>query len=191
MEKKDPLFVETRKYSLHQYSRLLSIQYVQTRSIRHSFVCKSWRKKGCQGAEITCKVDFFVASSSWLQLHTSIRCLLDWKICFQFDQIILQYYIESSVSCWDVNGKYILFCMYFFDSKTSHFREDQSFAFSSYLIVFSVSESFYEQEKVYYWKNEKTTKSTKKEKRVCTTTTLHRAIFKREIGGEKSSDNSC
>ena len=81
--------------------------------------------------------------------------------------------------------------MYFFDSKTSHFREDQSFAFSSYLIVFSVSESFYEQEKVYYWKNEKTTKSTKKEKRVCTTTTLHRAIFKREIGGEKSSDNSC
>ena len=37
--------------------------------------------------------------------------------------------------------------------------------FSSYLIVSSVSESFYEQEKVYYWKNEKTTKSTKKEKK--------------------------
>ena len=29
MEKKDPLFVETRKYSLHQYSRLLSIHYKQ------------------------------------------------------------------------------------------------------------------------------------------------------------------
>ena len=34
------------------------VNTVQTRSIRHSFVCKSWRKKGCQGAEITCKVDF-------------------------------------------------------------------------------------------------------------------------------------
>ena len=130
---------------------------------------------------------FFVTTTTYIL----VRCFLDWKICFQFDQITLLQYIESSVSCWDVNGKYIFFCMYFFDSKTSHFPEDQSFAFSSYLIVFSVSESFYEQEKVYYWKNEKTTKSTKKEKRVCTTTTLHRAIFKREIGGEKSSDNSC
>ena len=109
------------------------------------------------------------------------------KICFQFDQIHRIFCIILRCS----KGKYILFCMYFFDSKTSHFPEDQSFAFSSYLMVFSVSESFYEQEKVYYWKNEKTTKSTKKEKRVCTTTTLHRAIFKREIGGEKSSDNSC
>ena len=179
---------------MHQYSRLLSIQYVQTRSIRHSFVCKSWRKKGCQGAEITCKVDFFVASSSsWLQLHSSIRCLLDWKICFQFDQITLIQYIERSVLCfWDV-VRVNTFCSVCISLTQKHpiFREDQSFAFSSYLIVFSVSESFYEQEKVYYWKNEKTTKSTKKEKRVCTTTTLHRAIFKREIGGEKSSDNSC
>ena len=191
MEKKT-ISVETRKYSLHQYSRLLSIQYVQTRSIRHSFVCKSWRKKGCQGAEITCKVDFFVTSSSWLQLHSSIRCLLDWKICFQFDQITLVQYIESSVSCWDVNGRYILFCMCI-----SLTQKHPIFVRINLLLFHLIwSSSLYlshsmNKKKFTTGRMKKLPKVQRKKKRVCTTTTLHRAIFKREIGGEKSSDNSC
>ena len=40
---------------------------------------------------------FFVTTTTYIL----VRCFLDWKICFQFDQIILQY-IESSISCWDV-----------------------------------------------------------------------------------------
>ena len=65
--------------------------------------------------------------------------------------------------------------------------------FSSYLIVSSVSESFYEQEKVYYWKNEKNYQKYKERKKGYVRRHCTELFLKGEakIGGEKSSDKSC